>query len=1445
MKDITNPLYTAILRQKAEEILKSRNVKFNPDKIDAETLKLIHELDVHQVELEMQNEELVLSKKKAEEDAEKFANLYDFAPSGYLTLSKEGEIVELNFRSAEILGKERSLLIKNRFGFFVSDGTRKIFNEFIDTLLNSKTNENCELVLNINPETPTHVYLTGKASKDEEQCLITMMDISEIKKAEEETKANEEKYRSLFENNIDSIIIASIGNDPSDVKGSFIKVNKAAIELYGYSNEEMLLMTFKDLYKATKKVTRDRDKEFLEKGKLSFETIAKTKKGNKRNIKTESFLIEYNGKPAIMNLSRDITERKQNAENARKVLENLTTILDAIPDLLFEVGLDGRIYHCQSPDKTLLAFPPEQFLGKLFHEVLPLNAAEICIEAILEAFEKGHSTGKQYSLELAHKKYWFEISVSPIKESNDKDKRFIFIAHDITELKLAQDELLESEKKLATLFNVVNSGIVMSDNKGNFILFNDKWAKMLGYTREELSNMNISEIIHPDEKEKSKETISKIAKGELERLQYERLYLRKDKSSFWGEVSFSVLKKTENDDFNIVTVVVDISERKQAEDLLREAAERYRGLSDATYEAIFISEKGICLEQNRSAQILFGYTAEEAIGKPGTDWIAPEDREIVKKNMLSGYAKPYEVMALRKDGSKFPCILLGKTMNYRGRDVRTTSLTNITERKLAEEKLQKNQEFLKQTQIIAKLGSYSLDFSSQKWTSTSVLDTIFGIDVDFDKSIEGWQSIIHPDWKTIMNDYLNNEIIGKKNNFNKEYKIVKIDTNEERWVHGLGEIIYNKENEPIQLIGTIQDITDKKITEETLRESEEKYRGLVENSPDAIIIYTDDKIVFVNEEGLRMTGAKSDEEIIGKSVLDFIHQDSKDSIIQRMKDVLLDNNASATVEERFVNFAGEAVDAEIKAIPTIYDHKIAVQVILHDVTDRKRTQEKIQQLSQAVEQSPVTIVITNTKGEIEYTNPKFTETTGYTFNEVTGKNPRVLKSGYTSPEEYQKMWQALTSGNEWHGEFHNKKKNGEFYWESASISPIVNAQGKTTHYIAIKEDITDKKNVQEELLKAKERAEESDRLKLVFLANMSHEIRTPMNGILGFTELLKEPKLSGEEQQQYIQIIEKSGKRMLNIINDIISISKVESGQVDISLSETNVNEQIDYLKTFFKPEATQKGLQLIVAKQLAEKDSIISTDKEKIYAILTNLVKNALKFTNSGSIKFGCIKKDTNLEFFVKDSGSGIPLSQQHIIFERFRQANETLTRTHEGSGLGLAISKAYVEMLGGKIWVESEEGIGSTFYFTIPFNDGYESQEKIAAAKEESTIKVDNKVKDLKVLIVEDDAISKLLITIAVKTYSKEILKVGTGFEAIETCRNNSDIDLVMMDINMPEMGGYEATKQIREFNKDIVIIAQTANGMQSDRDDAIAAGCTDYISKPVNIASLSELIQKYFGK
>ena len=269
----------------------------------------------------------------------------------------------------------------------------------------------------------------------------------------------------------------------------------------------------------------------------------------------------------------------------------------------------------------------------------------------------------------------------------------------------------------------------------------------------------------------------------------------------------------------------------------------------------------------------------------------------------------------------------------------------------------------------------------------------------------------------------------------------------------------------------------------------------------------------------------------------------------------------------------------------------------------------------------------------------------------------------------------------------------------------------------------------------------------------------------------------------------------------------------------------------------------MLIKNTLPSKESIIKTDYEKLYAILTSLVGNAIKFTQTGSIELGVEKKGNYLEFFVKDSGEGIRHEVKTVIFERFRQDIDFKSRFNEGAGLGLSISKAYVEMLGGKIWLESEIGKGSTFYFTLPYIA--ESEANVVSKVVPSGIGADKQVNKLKILIAEDDETSESFLSIVLKVYCREILKAGTGDEAVEACRNNPDIDLVLMDVRMPKMNGYEATHQIRQFNKNVVIIAQTAYGLAGDREKAIEAGCNDYISKPFNKAILTALIQKHFSR
>lgn len=361
----------------------------------------------------------------------------------------------------------------------------------------------------------------------------------------------------------------------------------------------------------------------------------------------------------------------------------------------------------------------------------------------------------------------------------------------------------------------------------------------------------------------------------------------------------------------------------------------------------------------------------------------------------------------------------------------------------------------------------------------------------------------------------------------------------------------------------------------------------------------------------------------------------------------------------------------------------------------------------SISESPLGIRIATIEGKTIYANKSFLNIYEFKSLEEFSKTPSINRYTPESYKQHLERKKIRKAGQDVYDyELSILRKNGEIRHIKVARSEVL--WNGFIHFQIINQDITDEKRLTLDLISAKNKAEESDRLKSAFLANISHEIRTPMNGILGFAGLLKEPGISDENQQQYINIIEKSGQRMLNIINDIVEISRIETGELQAFLTETNINEQLEYIYNIFKSEVEQKNLKLNIKNNPESEESIVKTDREKITSIFSYLIKNALKFTQTGSIEFGYCKRKTcvndlenyELEFFVKDTGIGIHDEQKEIIFERFRQGSELLSRNYDGAGLGLSISKAYVEVLGGKMWVESKLGFGSTFYFTIPYS-------------------------------------------------------------------------------------------------------------------------------------------------
>ena len=441
-------------------------------------------------------------------------------------------------------------------------------------------------------------------------------------------------------------------------------------------------------------------------------------------------------------------------------------------------------------------------------------------------------------------------------------------------------------------------------------------------------------------------------------------------------------------------------------------------------------------------------------------------------------------------------------------------------------------------------------------------------------------------------------------------------------------------------------------------------------------------------------------------------------------------------------------------------------------------------------------------------------------------------------EVLQKLRSAISKQNEFKHKFRIiRPDNATVYIEAKGV--IIRDEDKQpVRLIGIDRDITKFVLHEKELVEAKNKAMESDRLKTAFLMNLSHEIRTPMNGILGFLSILKEPDLKDEERASYTAIVNKSGERLLNTIHDIIEISKIEAGDITVTYQTVDVIELMQHSFNFFKMQADERGLKLVVSHQINGKEFLIKSDKYKLESILMNLLRNAIKFTSQGIVELGNYIENNRLYFYVRDTGIGIPQDKIGVIFDRFVQADISHSRNYEGSGVGLSIVKAYIEALKGNIHVESEVGKGSIFTFNIPH---VPVKEDSAGIEISGTDKVNKK--KATVLIAEDDVFNfEYLKTILRKEFV--VLHAWNGEEAVALYMENPDVSLILMDIRMHgKYDGLEATRRIRQINQDVTIIAQTAFAMEEDKLGVINAGCNDYIAKPYHANQLRSLIRKYF--
>ena len=893
------------------------------------------------------------------------------------------------------------------------------------------------------------------------------------------------------------------------------------------------------------------------------------------------------------------------------------------------------------------------------------------------------------------------------------ERYFILSGHIITSQNQEKDFL----KKFKYSTDNAMDGVVWINRQAGFDYVNRRVCESLGYTKEELLKLTVFDIDPIFKREDfDREWEDYLNNREERSFHLETFHKRKDGSVFPVEISSKHywLGVTELH----VAHIRDITKRKENELFLN----NFKASIESTVDAVYwINQEGRFEYFNTGACKMLGYEQEElqklSLADLDPKFTIEEHLSTLEKMFKTKQhtSKTFERFHKKKDGTLFPVEVSTSFIWFDDHGFLLAYVKDITQRKLNDELLLRNQKLLNESQRIANMGSWELTLDDQSvyWSDSAY--KVFGVNKE-EKEIahDTFLKIAHPDDIDNINRQIE-KIIESGEITEDEFRIVK-SNGEIRYFTTTLDLISDENKKPIKIFGVVQDITEKKISEEQLlmekqraEESEQRYKALHDASFGGIGIHDKGKILDCNHGLSNITGFAYDE-LIGMDGLLLIAKKSRD------------------------------------------------------------------------------IVMNN------------------------------ILSGYEKPYEV-----------------YGVKKNGEEYPLRIQAKNIP-YKGKQVRVVEFR-DITQKRNVETELIKAKEKAEESDRLKSAFLANMSHEIRTPMNAIIGFASFLKDEDKTKQELDKYADIIINSGEHLLALINDIIDISKIDAGQLDVIKSVVDINNLMKDLYQFFHSYLISKDRYDVHLKlNLPEKNIIAYTDETRLKQILINLLGNAIKFTDHGEVDFGYELKNKHLQFYVKDTGIGISDHKKELIFERFHQAGDTTERIYGGTGLGLAIAKACCDMLDGDIWFESKENKGTSFFFTIRYEKGETKATRRVRQRSRST-----EFKKETILIAEDDDYNYEYLKVILESENLKTIRTKTGRETIHTALENN-INLILMDIQLPDLTGLDATVEIKKAKPQIPIIAQTAYAMVEDKASCLSAGCSDYMSKPIDRELLLKKIRKY---
>jgi len=1191
-------------------------------------------------------------------------------------------------------------------------------------------------------------------------------------------------------------------------------------------------------------------------------------KGKQKWVRTIAHPVVIDGKVVrVRGTIQDITDFKRVQLELIESREELAITLNSIGDGVITTDRNGIITGINPVAGKLVGYPKDEVIGMPFDEVFRIIDASTR-EKIDSPVGRVLMTGEVIELSnhtLLLSRDGREINISdsaaPIMDIDKDIRGVVLVFSDVTQAYETRQRLRESEEKFRLLFENMLEGFalyeIILDNDGNpidyvFIEVNPEFEKMTGLVAKEILGKRVSEVI-PGVEQFWIDTYGKVAiTGQTCKFEnYARAI-----GKYFDVWAYSPKKGY------FATIISDITKRKNAEYALEQSERNYREIFNSTKEAIFIYDSVTLklIDANQTMLEMYGYDDfDELMNSTIGDRSAINDEstqnkifEYIRKADSEG-AQTFEWLARKKSGEVFWTEVSLQKTNIGGEGRILAVVRDIDERKKAAEELLKAQE---QYRLMANNTSDTITMFDMELNILYVSPAVkkqFGFEPEEVMDM-GLQQLLTPESMQHFYEIYQDEIAAEVSGDRDPNRVLIIELDEyTKW----GEILRievsvsfmrDSEQRAIGVITVSRDITEKRKVELLLKRSEELARNTLNCLSAHIAIVNQEGIVeAVNQAWLDFAvenNAILEKVTVGSNYLSACENatgnEHRDALIigSKIRELLNDEITNFELEYpchsstekrwfivRLTKFPGEK--KVVVAHENVTKQKLAELLL-------KEEQERLQLAIFAGHLGIFDLNITTGYTKI---NSQYAIMLGYDPDTFEEKGDGWLEMVHPDDvDDLRRQFKEHISGKEriYDTEFRIKTYSGDWKW-IRSIGAIVewDKKGNPTRMIGIRQDITGTKKLHNELIAAKEKAEESDRLKTAFLQNMSHEIRTPLNGIIGFSELLKDDTLTKEEQEEFTKIIQLSGKRLIEIVNNVLDISKIDTGQMNVVNKPFALNSIIYDLYDFFYSQADMKSLKLTHSVELSDEGSFIISDSTKLQQILTNLLNNAIKFTDVGDVTFGYKLQNNELQFHVRDSGIGIGEEHFEQIFDRFYQTDLSISRHFEGAGLGLSICKGLVELLGGRIWLESEVGKGTSFYFTLPY-----VPEKFVHSTPESSLSKPSK-KKIVALVAEDDETSFILLRTILTDNNFEVIHACNGMEAIEFCRNRDDIDVVLMDIRMPVIDGKEATQKIKSFRPNLPIIGQAAYAFSNERDEIIKAGCDYYISKPINIQELMSIL------